>query len=105
MKAGILNEIINIYTNIQQLNRYGEVIDAPVLKTTTRANVSWNTGTRSVENDEKVYGYTKTFTVRSYVDISNTDIIEWQNMMFRIISIENRRGYNGKIILAELINE
>lgn len=105
MKAGILNEIINIYTHIQSINKYGEVVDSSILKTTTRANVSWNTGTRSIENNEKVYGYTKTFTIRSYVDISNTDIIEWQDMRYRIISIENRRGYNGKIILAELINE
>lgn len=105
MKAGLLNEIINIYSHLQSINKYGEVTSYPVLKTTTRANVSWNTGTRSIENDEIVYGYTKTFTVRSYVDISNTDIIEWQDMRYRIISIENRRGYNGKIILAELINE
>lgn len=105
MKAGILNEIITVYGLISEANRYGEVVDHLIKKFDTRANVSWTTGTRSIENDEKVYSYTKTFTVRSYVNINNTDVIEWQNMKFRIISIENRRGYNGKIILAELINE
>lgn len=105
MKAGILNEEIKIYSMIGYLNVFGEQTSNLILKYTTRANVSWNTGTRSVENDEIFYGYTKTFTVRSYLDISNTDVIEWQSMRYRIISIENRRGYNGKIILAELINE
>lgn len=105
MKAGILNEQINIYGIVSIINRYGEQQDNLVLKCTTRANVSWNTGGRAIENNEIVYNYTKTFTVRSYVEVENVDFIEWQGMKYRIISIEKRRGYNGKIILAELVNE
>ena len=55
MKAGILNEQINIYGIVSTINKYGEQQDDLVLKCTTRANVSWNTGGRAVENNEIVY--------------------------------------------------
>lgn len=104
MRAGVLNEIIKVLRLVKTRNDFGEQEEHFEVHLTTRAAVSWRGGTRTVENDEKVYNYTKEFTVRSYVDIVETDIIEWQGARYRIISIEHRRGYNGTIIFAELIN-
>ena len=83
----MLNEIVDIYNIVSTQNSFGEQVDTLSKKCTTRANVSWNTGNRTVENEEIVYNYTKTFTVRSYINVLNTDIIEWQNQKYRIISI------------------
>lgn len=105
MKAGLLDEIIEIYKSEIVVNEYGEREEQFIKKCSTRAYVSWSGGNRSITNDEIFHTYTKTFTVRSYIPVVETDIIKWQNNNYRIITIEHRKGYNGIIIIAELINE
>ena len=72
---------------------------------TTRAKVDHNGGARTVENNEIVFDYTKTFNVRSYVPVTEADRIEWQGKMYRILTTQQRREYNDIMITAELINE
>lgn len=105
MKAGLLNEIIEIWRSVEQINDYGEVTDEWQLHYTTRAQVSWSGGRRTLDHNEVVFDYTKTFTLRYYVDVTEKDIIKWQNNKYRILSIEHRRGFNGIIIQAELIHD
>ena len=77
MQAGLLTETINIYNPSITTNEYGETIQ----------------------------NYTKTFHIRYYVNINENMLIEWQNKKYRILSIEELRKWNEKVITGELINE
>lgn len=105
MIAGRLNEVVKIYNVESTVNDYGERIEDYVLSMTTRARVDFNSGNRTNENDEIVYNYQKTFNVRSYVPVTDTSRIEWQEKMYRVLSVEKRREYNDIVVIAELINE
>lgn len=105
MQAGRLNEIIKIYSKTTRINEYGEAVDEYDKSYITRAKVDHKSGGRGVENSEIVYGYNKTFNVRFYVPILDTDRIEYQGHIYRILSTEHRREYNDIIINTELINE
>ena len=107
MRAGILNELIDIYTPVDEINEYNERIKTWTLKYNTRAHVSWDSGNRSIENNEIVNNYSKTFTVRAYVPVDEKDEIRWQGKKYRIISVEHRKDltFNGILIRTELINE
>lgn len=105
MIAGRLNEVIDIYQPVETVNDYGERETTYTHSYTTRARVDYNTGNRLNENDEIVFNYYKTFNVRSYVPVSETSQIEWQEKRYRILTIEYRREYNDLVINTELINE
>lgn len=105
-RAGLFNEIINIYKVSYTTNEYGESIQSYTLCYTTRAKVTHDNGNRVMENNEIFYTYSKTFTVRSYVPVGERDVVEYDGKKYRIISIENRiKEWNDKIIVTELINE
>lgn len=105
-RAGLLNEVINILTSTSTVNEYGEKVQTYNVTYTTRARVEHNSGTRSTDNNEIFYSYQKTFTVRSYVPVTEFDLIEYDNKKYRIITIENRvKEYNDKLIITELIND
>ena len=105
MIAGRLNEVIKIYHPTITTNDYGEASEEYKEVYTTRAKVDHNSATRTVENNEIVFDYTKTFNVRSYVPVTDADRIEWQGKMYRILTTQQRREYNDIMITAELINE
>ena len=105
MNAGILNELIQIYRSVTVTNDYGERSETYELKYTTRANVNWDSGSRIDSNEEIQYTYEKTFRIRSYVPIVETDIIKWQDNDYRILTLERRRQTNEIIVKTRLINE
>lgn len=105
MIAGRLNEPIKIFHPTVKYNEFGEANEEYKEVYTTRANVDHNSGARTVENNEIVFDYTKTFNVRSYVPVTDADRIEWQGKMYRILTTQQRREYNDIMITAELINE
>jgi SPP1 family predicted phage head-tail adaptor len=105
MRAGLLDEIIDIYSLITEKSDYGQTINTYVSSYNTKARVQRNTGFRSVQNDEKWHGYDIQFTVRYYVPITFTDQIHFQNEIYRIISIIKDRESNSIIIEAERVNE
>ena len=106
IRAGLLTELIIIKSPTSVVNEYGEKVQTYSVKYCTRARVSNNGGTRTTENDEIFYSYTKTFTVRSYVPVDERDIIKYDGKNYRIITIENRtRDNNDKLLITELIND
>lgn len=105
MRAGLLNEIVTILAPKITINDTGEQSMQYVEKLKTRAYVEHSTGNRSIENTEIVFNYTKTFKVRSYVDVCELDRISWNKREYRIISIEPNRQYQELTIIAELIND
>lgn len=105
-RAGLLNEVIKILSPTSTVNEFGEKIQSYSVTYTTRARVDHNSGTRSNENNEIFYSYQKTFTVRSYVPVTEFDLVEYNTKKYRIITIEDRiKEYNDKLILTELIND
>jgi SPP1 family predicted phage head-tail adaptor len=105
-RAGLLNEVIKIYSPSSQVNEYGEKVQTYTLTYTTRARVEHTSGNRSNENNEIFYSYQKTFTVRSYVPVTEYDQVEYNNKRYRIITIDDRiKVRNDKLIITELIND
>lgn len=100
-----MNEVVTVYTPVETVNEYGERTTEYVETYTTRAKVEYNNGNRVNENDEIVFSYTKRFLVRSYVPVTETCQIEWQEKRYRILTLEHRREYNDIVINTELINE
>lgn len=105
MQAGLLTESIKIYAPSTTCNDYGERIQDYTLIRQTRAKVDYSGGRKNIENNEVFFDYTKTFHIRYYVNINESMVIEWNGKKYRILSIEDVRKWNEKIITGELINE
>lgn len=104
MQAGLLREIIEIYEPKVIINSFGEQEQEYILLQQTKARVIHSSGSKSVENNEIVSNYSKTFHVRMYVPMNETYQIRYQDNKYRVISIENVTQYNYKEIIAERIN-
>ena len=105
MQAGLLREIIEIYEPKVVVNSFGEQEQEYILLKPTKARVIHSSGSKSVENNEIVSNYSKTFHVRMYVPMSETYQIKYQGNMYRVTSIEDVPQFNYKEIKAEKINE
>lgn len=105
MKAGLLQELIDIYTPTTIKNDYGEETTSYVWKCSTRARLVHDNGNREIENNEVVFNHVKTFNVRIYVDVHNLDRIKWNDEYYRILDIEPDRKLQQKTIKVELIND
>ena len=106
MKAGLLTETIRIETPETFRNEYGA--DSKRWETwigKTKAAVTYNSGNRETENNEIIYSYQVTFTVRIYHQINESMRIIWKNKKYRILSIEPNKQKQSLTIRAELINE
>lgn len=105
MQAGLLNELIEIYKPSIDTNEYGEQVQAYTKSYETRSQVIYNNGNKSITNNEVFYDYQKTFKVRRYVEVCENYQIKYKGKFYRILSIEDIRQYNHKVITTELINE
>ena len=105
MRAGLLNETIAIYRQMEMQSDYGDISTSYKEVNTTRAKVEHKLGNRTIQNDEIFYDYSKTFVVRFYVDVVDTDRIKYGTKFYRVISIEPDKEKQQKTILTELVNE
>lgn len=105
MQAGLLNELIEIYKPSIESNEYGEQVQVYAKNYDTRAQVIYDNGNRTASNNEIVFNYTKTFKIRRYIEVMENYQIKYKNKFYRILSIEDIRQYNHKVVTAELINE
>lgn len=105
MQAGQLNEIIEIWKHCFTTNEYGEQADDWQFAKETKAKVSHDSGSKTIENNEVFYSYAKTFTIRYYHNVAEVDRIKYQDKFYRIMSIEKIRQYNQIDLTCELINE
>lgn len=105
MRAGLLTKVITILSPETTINEFGEQVQEYKFKYKTRARVLHDNGSRDIVNGEIFYPYRKSFDVRSYVPVTEFDIIEFEGHQYRIITIDNRIEHtNDKVIVAELIN-
>ena len=105
MQAGLFNKPITIFEPIDSINEYGERTIDWKRRYDTRAGVAYSSSNREFVNQEEFFSYTVSFTVRSYVPVTERDQIEFRGKRFRILTIEERELQNDKLIRAELINE
>ncbi len=89
MRAGLLTEVISVEKPIIGSNEYGAT---PTQWETfigkTKANVTYTSGNRLIENNEIFFAYEVIFTVRIYHQINEQMRIIWKNKKYRILSIE-----------------
>lgn len=106
MRAGILEETIKILKLNKRKSDFGAQLDTYTeSENTIRAGVVENSGNRITDNFEIFYDYTKKFYVRRYVQLDEFDRILYKGKQWRILSINDDRHLNQKIITAELVNE
>lgn len=106
MQAGTLNQQIRVENPVYNKNAYGsDSIRWETQIAKTRAAVTFNNGNRANENNEIIFTYQVTFTVRIYHQIDERMRIIWKNKKYRILSIEYNQKKQQQIIRTELINE
>ncbi len=105
MNAGRLTEVITIERPSIAQNDFGANSTQWQQHIQTRANVAFESGTRTTENNEVIFSYNKVFTVRHYHDIDESDRIIWNKKKWRILSLEPDKAKQLITIRTELINE
>lgn len=105
MQAGLLNELVEIYKPSIESNEFGEQVQVYIKRVDTRAQVIYDSGQRNTSNNEIIYNYQKTFKFRRYIELMENYQLKYKGKMYRILSIEDIRQYNHKVVRAELINE
>ena len=105
MRSGLLTEQIKILRPEITRNAFGEQEEEYKEHYQTKARVLHNSGRRSVENGEILHSYEKTVEVWKYVDVVETDFILLDGKQYRILSIEDDKTQQKKIITIELIND
>ena len=105
MRAGLLQESIEIWEPTIVVNDYGEQTTTYTLKYTTRARLLHSGGTRSYNNDELFFPYIKEFQVRQYVPVDELCRIKWNNKFYKILDITPNRDQQELDIKCELIND
>ncbi len=105
MRAGLLTEIIEIYSPSITSDEYGTQDTQYIIKQKTRARLTHNSGERKNENHEIVFNSNKTFELRKYIIIDELDRIKWNDKYFRILDIEPNRQNQEIKINCEIIND
>ena len=105
MKAGKLRDTIEIFKPVVNTTEYEDFVTSYEFHYKTRAEVIYNSGTKTNENNEVFYSTSRTFRVRYYVYVTEPMRIKFQDKYYQIISIEPNKYYNNKTIITELVNE
>lgn len=105
MEAGLLKETITVYQSVNEKDDYGANQQTWQPYIITRANVTYNNGNRTNENNEIVFIYEEVFTTRIYHNIDENMRIGWKNKQYRILSIEPDSTKQRMIIRTALIND
>jgi head-tail adaptor len=105
MRAGLLNEPVEIWEKSLVTNDYGEQTETWSLKYSTKARLVHKGGSRVIENSEVFYSHLKTFQVRYYVPVGEYDRVKWDNKYYRILNVEPDKERMNKTIEGELIDD
>lgn len=105
MQAGILTETITIQQPSINQNGYGanSIVWTDYIR--TKSAVTYNNGNRYNENNEIIFTYQVTFTIRIYHQLDERMRIVWNGNKYRILSIEPDKHQQKLVIKTELINE
>lgn len=105
MNSALLKHPIEIQELQTTKTQYGTIQTSYVNKYETRAHIIFNSENQVVSEGEIFYPINRTFVVRSYVPVVETDRIIYDNKKYKILSI-NKNDYYGNIeISTTLVNE
>lgn len=106
MIAGLLKELIEIHSPILQRNEYGELMDNKFEKKyQTKAQVIYNSGAKTIDNNEIFNEYKVQFIVRYYHKIKETDKVKWDGKFYNIEAIEKSKQYQLQKLNCVIVNE
>lgn len=105
MNAGLLKDRIDILEQKISKTPFGDTRITYEPKYSCRAFVQYANGNRIVDNDEIFYSVDRTFIVRHYVPIVDTDMIVWNDKRWRVLSIDRNHQLNNIVINTTLVNE
>ena len=104
MNAAILREPIIINELITIKSDYGTIQTSYAKKYETKACVRFNSENMVVSEGEIFFPVNRTFIVRAYVPIVETDRIEYQGQEYKILSINKNIYYNDIEVVTTLVN-
>ena len=104
MNSAILKDPIDIYELVTTKTEYGTIQTSYNLKYHTRAYVRFNSENMTVSEGEVYFPINRTFIVRAYVPVVETDQIEYEGKRYKILSINKNKYYNDTEITTTIIN-
>ena len=104
MNSALLKHPIDIYELVVSKTEYGTIQSSYTLKYHTRSYIKFNSENMTVSEGEVFYPITRTFIVRAYVPVVETDRIKWDDKWWSILSINKNKYYNNTEIQATLVN-
>jgi len=105
MQSHLLRDPIDIYQLETIKTEYGTIKSDYVPKYHTRSYVKFNSENQVVSEGEIFYPINRTFIVRAYVPVVESDRIFWQDKWWKILSINQNKYYNDIEIICTLVNE
>jgi len=104
MNSCILKEPIKIKALTTTKTQYGTIQTSYTLKYETKASVKFNSENMTVSEGEIFYPINRTFIVRAYVPITETDRIEYKGQEYKILSINKNIYFNDIEVTTTIIN-
>lgn len=104
MQSHLLKQPIDIYELVVNKTEYGTIQSSYTLKYHTRSYVKFNSENMTVSEGEIFFPVNRTFIIRSYVPVVETDLIEFEGKRYRILSINKNKYYNDTEVNTVLIN-
>ena len=105
MQAGLLKYVIDIQTVIIDKDEYGAETEQWQNVITTKADVRYLNGSKTLQNGEIINLNQLQFIVRHYLNINEQMRIIYEEKKYRILSVNNDKSMMKKTIIAELIND
>lgn len=105
MNSAILRHPIDILELVTEKTEYGTIQTHYELKYSTRAYVKFNSQQQIISEGEIYYPDTRTFIVRAYVPVVETDRIRWDGNDYDITSINKNIYYNDIEIICNKVNK
>lgn len=105
MNSCLLKDPIDIYELNTTKTEYGTIQSSYTLKYHTRSYVRFNSENMTVSEGEVFFPVSRTFIVRAYVPVTETDLIEYDGKRWKITSINKNKYYNNIEILTTLKND
>lgn len=104
MQSHLLKQPIDIYELTTNKTEYGTIQTEYQLKYHTRAYARFNSENMTVSEGEIFFPVNRTFIVRSYVPVTETDQVEFEGKRYKILSINKNKYYNDTEIQTVLLN-
>lgn len=105
MNSALLKHPIKIYELVTSKSEYGTITTSYELKYETKAHIMFNSENQVVSEGEVFFPIDRTFIVRAYVPVVETDQIEWNNQRWKILSINKNDYYNNIEIRCTVVNK